>query len=192
MSQLRDTDQMILVCTQPILRTKIVNVINPMNQEWTIGQDYHSEEHPSVVFPDGIKKSECLAVKKDLVFEGENSIFIEESVVTGDEKCTTCLDDVGTSIELEIFGIKDENVLMADKPSTMTKNSVTSNIYAEKDASIENFGTLEKNSIEDNVEMSGTDVDEILIEENVTTSNENYVTNTVNVRQEHFVISTTL
>ena len=112
--------------------------------------------------------------------------------MTGDEKCTTCLDDVGTSIELEIFGIKDENVLMADKPSTMTKNSVTSNIYAEKDASIENFGTLEKNSIEDNVEMSGTDVDEILIEENVTTSNENYVTNTVNVRQEHFVISTTL
>ena len=102
------------------------------------------------------------------------------------------MDDVGTSIELEIFGIKDENVLMADKPSTMTKNSVTSNIYAEKDASIENFGTLEKNSIEDNVEMSGTDVDEILIEENVTTSNENYVTNTVNVRQEHFVISTTL
>ena len=71
MSQLRDTDQMILVCTQPILRTKIVNVINPMNQEWTIGQDYHSEEHPSVVFPDGIKKSECLAVKKVLVFEGK-------------------------------------------------------------------------------------------------------------------------
>ena len=64
MSQLRDTDQMILVCAQPILRIEIVSVTNSMNQEWTIGQDYHSEEHPSVVFPDGIKKSECLAVRK--------------------------------------------------------------------------------------------------------------------------------
>ena len=122
MSQLRDTDQMILVCAQPILRTKIVNVINPMNQEWTIGQDYHSEEHPSVVVPDGIKKSECLDVKKDLVFEGENSIFIEESVVTGDDKCTTCMDDVGTykeiSTEKEISGIGDEQILMEEKALT--------------------------------------------------------------------------
>ena len=36
MSQLRTTDKMILVCAQPILRTKIVSVINPMDQEWTI------------------------------------------------------------------------------------------------------------------------------------------------------------
>ena len=60
--------------------------------------------------------------KKDLVFEGENSIFIEESVVTGDEKCTTCMDDVGTykeiSTEKEISGIGDEQILMEEKALT--------------------------------------------------------------------------
>ena len=42
--------------------------------------------------------------------------------MTGDEKCTTCMDDVGTykeiSTEKEISGIGDEQILMEEKALT--------------------------------------------------------------------------
>ena len=143
MSQLGDTDKMMLVCAQPILRSKIVSVNNPMD------------------------------------------ILIDKSMVADEEKSKTCMDNNDTcnvnSIKKEISGIVgDEEILIAEKPLTSRENVVTINTKAS--ISIENSGTLEESSIDEDM----SEFDKILFKENVITNSEDVATNT-DIRYGNFI-----